>query len=250
MNQQKLGLITLLATEDEEVDIFEWCGLAIKSKQESTKELETLKIKSNEKDNEIRTLQETLTELITVKNAQEEGLIQKFSILLNEKKLKIRDQQRLLASANVNLGKLEEVERHCTPARASPPGPSRTAKRKARAVVREDSDESDDGFERMDVDTVGQPHDSDNEDRRTEDEQSTADEDSEDDGPPIQVSTRSNASNAEASESPTTAQPEDIGAPPPKRDLPFAKKSDARSPKPAAAPAASETESDDDDDEL
>ena len=224
--------------------MFEWCGLTIKARQDATSELADLKEKLREKDEETRKLNDTLAELVSVKNAHEDDLAQKFSILLNEKKLKIRDQQRLLAAANVDPGKLEEVERDRIPRRDSSPEPSRPRKRKAGTAVKDESEQSDNGCEKMDVDTAEPEPNSDEEGRQTEDEQSTADEDSEDDAPAVQLPTR-NTNNAKASESGTAskaaAEPDFLI--PPKRDLPFAKKP---APKPTAPAEGSETESDDD----
>ena len=58
----------------------------------------------------MRRLNESLAELVKLKAEEENSLLEKFSLLLNEKKLKIRDQQRLLASANVDPARLEAVE--------------------------------------------------------------------------------------------------------------------------------------------
>lgn len=47
-------------------------------------------------------LQEQLDEFIKAKADSERELLEKFRLLLNSKKLKIRDQQRLLASAKID----------------------------------------------------------------------------------------------------------------------------------------------------
>lgn len=205
--------------------------------------------KLREKDEETEKLNKTLAELVNVKNAHEDDLIQKFSILLNEKKLKIRDQQRLLASASVDPDKLEEVERNRIPVRDSPPRPSRTRKRKAGTAVKDESDDdTDGGFEKMDIDANAEEperNSADEDERRTEDEQSTTDEDSEDDVPAVQIPTRY-TNNAKASGSGTASKPAPEPEMPPKRDLPFGKKPAAPAPEPTALVEGSETESDDD----
>jgi hypothetical protein len=43
-----------------------------------------------------------LEQLTDAKREHEAALLEKFKLLLNEKKLKIRDQQRLLADAQIN----------------------------------------------------------------------------------------------------------------------------------------------------
>jgi hypothetical protein len=98
--------------------------------------------------------------LIRAKEEHEDALLHKFAELLNAKKLKIRDQQRLLATAKVDaekgtyliltrsavankVGTVENIQGK----KSRIPESSRPSKRKttsARAVV---SDESSDGFE-------------------------------------------------------------------------------------------------------
>lgn len=190
---------------------------------------------------------DTLRELESLKKASEDDLIEKFSKLLNEKKLKVRDQQRLLSSARVDPGMLEEVERTRIPERDTPPGPSRTRKRKATAAKEESDDETDDGFEKMDVDAEPEVAErerilADEAERQTEDEQSTTDEDSDVEEEDVQLPTR-NTNNAKSSGSGTVSATADAELPP-KRDLPFGKKPAAPAPKPAAD-EGSETESDD-----
>jgi hypothetical protein len=207
-----------------------------------------LKAKLADKEEEVMKLDEKLAELIKIKSAYEDDLTEKFSILLNEKKLKIRDQQRLLACANVDRARLEGVERNRIPERDSPPGPSRTRKRKAATAVKDESDgETDGGFEKMDVDAEAvepeaEPNSADEDERQTDDEQSTADEDSGDEAPAVQLPTR-NTNDAKASASGKASTADEEAVIPPKRDLPFSKKP---APKPAAPVVdGSETESDD-----
>jgi len=133
--------------------------------------------------------------------------------------------------------------------RGSSPGPSRPGKRKARMTVKDESDDdTDDGFEKMDVDVGAEaelePNSANEDERQTDndDEPSTADEDSGDEAPPVKLPTRT-TNNPKASAS-TTANEEPVI--PPKRDLPFAKKVSTPIVN-VAAPIldGSETESDD-----
>src|ERR1700677_3689696 len=97
-SQQRLGVITLVEKE-EVVELYDWCGLTIKAKDKVSQELEELKAQLKTREEEAKKLDDALAEMIKVKNDHENELIEKFSLLLNEKKLKIRDQQRLLAGA-------------------------------------------------------------------------------------------------------------------------------------------------------
>jgi len=60
----------------------------------------------------INKLNGQLEELINAKSEHESQLISKFVQLLNEKKLKIRNQQRLLASARVDPSKSKFWPKH------------------------------------------------------------------------------------------------------------------------------------------
>jgi hypothetical protein len=171
-------------------------------------------------------------------------------MLLNEKKLKIREQQLLLDSAKVDPEKLAKLERNRAAKRDSLPGPSRAVKRRADASAMDESDDdTDNGFEKMEIDTedVDRARNSADEDeRQTEDEESTADEDSTGEQPAEQLPTQSPKTvKASGSDTASTAANE-IAVVPPKRDLPFAKKPAAATTQAVAPPENSDTESDDD----
>ncbi|KAG0647934.1 hypothetical protein D0Z07_6049 [Hyphodiscus hymeniophilus] len=248
--KQRYGTITLAYTEDETIDLFSWCAQTIQSKEASSGGLEAMQAELKAKNEEVKKLDEKLEELVRSKAAYEDELVEKFSILLNEKKLKIRDQQRLLAGANVDPARLARVEQGRIPQRDSRPGPSRRGKRKAGQAVKDESDDdTDDGFEKMDVDAEAKaaglepdPNSADEDERQTDDEASTADEDSGEEPPSKQLPTR-NSNNASASSSGTAAGKEAVV--PPKRDLPFSKKPTIPAKPAVPAVEGSETESDD-----
>lgn len=129
IRQQRLGSLILRETEDEAPDLFEWCGEAVESKSKSTTKLQTLESSLKYKDEQFKKLEESFAELVDLKNGHEKSLLEKFSLLLNEKKLKIRDQQRLLASSNVDPAKLEALEAARRDSRSRSAGPSRKGMR-------------------------------------------------------------------------------------------------------------------------
>ena len=204
-------------TSEEELPLFDWCGIAIEAKDSTVQEIRELRRELQRKDDETTKLKDALHEVVRVKNEHENVLIEKFSLLLNEKKLKIRDQQRLLASATVDPKRLAAVEQSRVGSHS--PGPSRVRKRKA--AVKDESG-SEDGFENMDVDAPQEETDSEGEDAPQTPDKSTADEESEDEQ--VQLNrTKKVASKLKSStetKSPTMA-PEVL---PPKRELPFGKK--------------------------
>ena len=232
--------------------MFDWCALTIQSRDASSDDLAGLQVKLEEKENEVRTLNDKLAELVNVKQAVEDDLVEKFCALLNEKKLKVRDQQRLLSTAWVNPQRLQEVESLRIPERDSPPGPSRKRKRKASAATRDGSKDetkvgTNDVYGGMNIDvqaveTNSQFNSADEEEGQTDDDQSTTDYDSEDQPPAEQLST-SKTQNAGYLDIGTSANQK--ARIPPKRDLPFLKKSTDDAKPATTVFDGSETESDD-----
>ena len=219
--------------------------VAVTAREIEKRELKELKIIANRREDDVAKLEASLAELVKLKTENETHLLEKFSLLLNEKKLKIRDQQRILLGATVDPARHEEVEGNRVPLRSHPAGPSRRGKRKAKN--NQESDDESSGFEKMEI---SEPADdarsnSSEHDQQTPDE-STADEASEDDRLSPPRSPRMTVNEAKDNRDHTTAKSSSAAAQdhvPPRRELPFAKKS---APPPKAAPVAegSETESD------
>ena len=103
---QRLGEITLKALDDEEagdrVELLDWLAIAVDRSTALERKVEDLGSKYEEQGNTIQKLSQQLDELIKAKKEHEALLLEKFQALLNAKKLKIRDQQRLIASAKVD----------------------------------------------------------------------------------------------------------------------------------------------------
>jgi hypothetical protein len=182
--QQRLGAFNLSYDENQEIELFEWCGIAVQSTLNSANELASFKSKFHEQQEMINKLNSQLEELIAAKVNHEAELLGKFRDLLNEKKAKIRDQQRLLAAAKVDPKKLEAVQASRKSSKKTGAGPSRAGKRKASEWSRmdEDDDDEDSAVEKMDVDVDQLPNDSNLGDIGTPDknETETADEDDDD----------------------------------------------------------------------
>jgi hypothetical protein len=236
----------LSQNEDVEIEPVLWCGSVIESKLAIQKEAEALRRKLVEKDDYIKKIDETLKELTKLKNEGEDQLLEKFSLLLNEKKLKIRDQQRLLASSNVDPAKLEEIEESRVGIKERSAGPSSRLKRKG--AEKDDDEDSDDGFEKMDIDPVVEEEEIDD-DQRTESGSETEGESPPPPPnrkpaarPPAKTSLPSRNPRGSSAQLSSNDPPKKLTEPPPKRELPFAKKPP---PKPLAPVEDSETESDD-----
>lgn len=242
---QKLGAITL-PEKEEVVELYDWCDLTIQSKDTVERELAELKKLLKAKEAEVKKVNEGMKQMIKLKNEHENDLIEKFSLLLNEKKLKIRDQQRLLASANVDPAKAAAVERSRASTVGSA-GPSHGKKRKAGQAAQEESD-SDDGLEKKDVDDQRETIDSDDDPPQTPDRGSTADEESEDEAPrPLTGESNPAGKKASAEELEEESEEEAL---PPRRELPFSKKQPSEQAPPSKAAVAGDSETESDDDEL
>ncbi|KAN0075984.1 hypothetical protein V8E54_007254, partial [Elaphomyces granulatus] len=217
---QRLGSITLPQNDDETIQLFEWAGEATTRADELEHQASSLIGRFSTAEDTINKLNRQLEELINAKNEHESQLISNFVQLLNEKKLKIRNQQRLLASARVDPSRVSALESATSDRGLRRAEASRPSKRK----MASDSDsETDEGFENMDVD---QGNIEDNDDEATdprrqetpqplEDEtESEEDEDVEFDFP----SSHGKEDGVAPSNRPGLATP---SSPPPRRDLPF-----------------------------
>lgn len=178
---QRLGTIKLEETEDEEVNTLEWASQAVAASDELRSQLETSQASLMSLQNQVARLTNELDNLVKAKKEHEDELLSKFAALLNAKKLKIRDQQRLLAGAQVDQDVADEVStaRNDTAKRA--PGPSREGKRKANGAAQPMEDEltPDEDDEQADRTTVNEEDE--DEQRRRQETPETDDEDMADD---------------------------------------------------------------------
>ncbi|SPO05746.1 uncharacterized protein DNG_08433 [Cephalotrichum gorgonifer] len=251
-----LGDVTLRYKEEEPIDVVEWCSSSVLAHEETRASLARESDRAAKQEKEIENLQSQLNEFIEAKKADEAGLMEKFRDLLNEKKVKIREQQRLLASAP--LGHVEKQEQDVAASgvggsdikieeeeeegvRGHKALPSRRSKRK---TVAPEEDSSDDAFETMEVDEEkGVQRDS--EDNQTTDTGSDGDVTaSEDDSDGPSAATKVVASESKAEKEGGKR----IEAPPPPRELPFAGRRGAKpkaKPKPPPQTPENDTESDD-----
>ncbi|KAF5670329.1 mitotic apparatus p62 [Fusarium heterosporum] len=250
---QRLGAITLSHDPDEAIELFEWCGAAVESSNTSKQAVADLSVRSSEAETAVTQLQSQLDELIKAKDEDETALLRKFRDLLNEKKIKIREQQQALALLSTNpsmAGQSQpsqavevEVEQPKPRKPTRQVGKSRASKRKTPASRIEESDDdtaAPDAVDIMDVDIKQEDTDPGNTTEATASVDSEEDDNmgSEDAGVVHSGSSQQNGP-VVSRKSP----PREIQEPPPPRALPFAAKKPVKS---APAPAAgSETESDD-----
>ncbi|KAK4550467.1 hypothetical protein LTR36_000046 [Oleoguttula mirabilis] len=259
---QRLGSIKLEQDDDEEISLFDWAGTAVEAADDLRAQLETLQLSVVSQQEQVATLNRQLDDLVKAKKDHEDELLKKFAALLNEKKLKIRDQQRLLAGAKVNSEAGETVgDARNGGSRGKTAGSSRRGKRKANGVAEPSPDDvlSDEDTAAEDEDDAAgtrqeeTPQDSDRD--ATEDEESDADG-FEAAPVPSQASGRGVRSKGKAFEAARTKanggdakEVEDPGEAPARRALPFSKKDTGKAAE-AKRPEPVRPLDDDDDDET
>ncbi|KAL6809029.1 hypothetical protein GGI42DRAFT_228880 [Trichoderma sp. SZMC 28013] len=243
---QRLGSIELKHDENEGIELFKWCAETTDALAQSNVALAEAAAHAKELETTVKELNSQLDELITSKEDDETALLLKFRDLLNEKKVKIREQQKILAAGPIQGSqqasqRLQSVDSQ--PSRT--PAPSRPRKRKVQAVEASKNEPEED---EMEVDKIKvEPQDSEQEDTAEDTASGGSDDDDDDDeGGDSDIRDVRAGSGADSSPGPApkAAPPPKKSAeqPPAPRTLPFAKKA-----APAKAPAAEEeTESDDD----
>ena len=96
---QRLGEIMMRKDEDQEIDTVTWVATAVARSQALEQEVDDLRTMVKEQGELVKTLNMQLEDLGRSKTDHENALLYRFRELLNAKKLKIRNQQRLLATA-------------------------------------------------------------------------------------------------------------------------------------------------------
>ena len=102
-SQQRLGSLVLQQDDDQEIELFEWTGLAAEAVTLKEKMVEEARVLSSNYQETAFKLQQQIDDFITSRGHHERQMLEQFRLLLNAKKLKIRDQQRLLAGAKVDV---------------------------------------------------------------------------------------------------------------------------------------------------
>ena len=144
---QKLGEVVFKKDESQEIDIRKWTGTAVERSNELDREVQDLISKYDEQSRKMEKLNNQLEDLIKAKREHEDSLLRNFRELLNAKKLKIRDQKRILASAKLDPKQAAKIQGARSISQPHAATPSRAGKRKAKNghQMSESSEES--GFE-------------------------------------------------------------------------------------------------------
>lgn len=232
---------------DEAIELFEWCATAAEGVQTSRQSAAEASDKIGALELSVKELKEQLDELITAKGDDEAAQLQKFCDLLNEKKVKIREQQRLIApgSFTTQSKEAEKSSEVDEPRISRNPVKSRPGKRKAGSSksVPQVDDKEEEELEDEPLPTIKtEPEDTDD-GHTTDRTASTADEDDDDDEDQDMDNNGagfpSSGTVASQEQPQQAALKEAPSKPPPRRDLPFLNK------KAAKTAAVEESDSDD-----
>lgn len=257
-------MITLDKDEDEDIQLYDWTGFAVSRADGLAHQLATFQSTVAEHQKTIDDLTAQLDDLVKAKKSHQDEMLRKFAALLNTKKLKIRDQQRLLAHSNVDPTTADHVQQVRSGTSSRKPDLSRSSKRKADANIQE-SETDDDGSEgtglgnRMDEENdmrqdLDEPLKSDKSDKSDLD---TEDDDSDGGFAPAPMPSQPSLSQARSQSSvgakgkaletftPNGIKPAPQKSPeielPPRRQLPFSKRNDLTSASQASSKSSSQT---------
>ncbi|KAH7112171.1 hypothetical protein B0J11DRAFT_416854, partial [Dendryphion nanum] len=247
----------ILRYEEEEINPFEWAQTSAVAHSSALKEISRLKAELALRQDTVDKLNSQLEDFIKAKDEAETAMLQQFMELLNEKKRKIRDQSRLLASAKVDRSTALaiQVAREEKP-KTRTPGPSRTSKRKAPAKAPIIDQESD--VDQMEIDEVKEEEQNDDEDSgpgaATPDRTSVEETEDEDENQipaqrPGSFLEQSSQRSAGTMETRADSSGAAVSAPaPPTRELPFVRRTTRSHPEKRQAPAPADEDDETDDD--
>lgn len=215
--QQRLGTITLTHDGGEAIELFEWCATSVDAVTQTNAAASASDARVRDLQTAVGELKSQLDELVAAKQEDEVVLLQKFRDLLNEKKVKIREQQKIITDLSANDAPREEVDEVDEVDEVqTAKGGRKAPKRKAQAVENESPEE--------DVDMTAEKGESEDEDAEstTEATASVANDEDEDEDADMDMDRTAD----EAAREPLPPQ-KTQGAPPPPRALPFQKKRQA-----------------------
>ncbi|OAL01651.1 hypothetical protein IQ06DRAFT_292499 [Phaeosphaeriaceae sp. SRC1lsM3a] len=243
-----LGEIVLPQDDSYEFNPFEWAQASAKAHSQTLQELADLRARSKSGQDTIAKLNAQLDDFIKTKDETETAMLQQFMVLLNEKKRKIRDQSRLLATAKVDSSVAPAVQSTRNVTKPRKAGASRQSKRKAPAQPAEADVKSEEDSDQMEIDqakegeqdsdeaTAATPEPSDDE---TDEEESVA--------PPTRAKSSETLRASSVAKASKDEPPTD-GRPPPKRELPFGRPV-TRGKKPEKQPSPAVDDDEDTEDE-
>ncbi|KAG6033478.1 hypothetical protein E4U41_006902 [Claviceps citrina] len=131
---QRLGAILLNVEMDETIELFDWCAIAVDALQQSQESATESVAKLSGIQTSLEELRSQLDELIQAKQEDELALLEKFRNLLNEKKVKIRQQQTVIAELSAKATTAPEEPKSADEQPQPKLSGKRAIKRKAKVV--------------------------------------------------------------------------------------------------------------------
>ncbi|RMZ78878.1 hypothetical protein DV738_g3567, partial [Chaetothyriales sp. CBS 135597] len=238
---QRLGVIDLPQIADvDAVDLFGWASQLVSERDQLEVSLQQEKGRSSSTHNTIVSLQAQLADLVQAKQALEQDLLSKFAALLNEKKKELRKRAHQLGSAQVTSEQLRQLDDHRAAA-----SKSKSTRGKKRPAEEAQTDSESDTFERP-AETAKDGEEEEEEATASDRSRSTVHSSSTDTAEDDDLDQPNPLHSLPSSAPPPRRQQEqDVQTMPPKRALPFARKTKAQpqQPKPLPAPEDAETAS-------
>lgn len=221
---QKLGAIVLKQDDKLNLNAIDWACEAVEEADALRSELTPLEKSYKGTQETIKSLEKKLDELLAAKAAHEDALMSKFAALLNEKKVKVRNQQRLLSTAKIDPKKLKNVRETVDDAGK---GTAHRGKGKRRAKNLPPESDSSDSFETMRPKLPAadkrQDHPQQTEsDRQTTETETETESDTGNEETRQEGDARSTPSSRSRMDMQTSGSPSPPPPPPP-RELPFAR---------------------------
>lgn len=220
-------------------------------------QLRDLQTSLKDQESTLKRLDSQLDDLVQAKKDHEEELLQKFAALLNAKKLKIRDQQRLLASAKIDPSSAAQVQSSRKGRFGHKPATSRAGKRKASSPSPDEDSNDDESGESAIVgedneERIGEARDGTSGTPDTATEEEASDEDlARAITPASRARNEGVTSTAKASQSRISSPAEADSAVSPTRELPFNVKTTQRvQSQKSSQQAQNEDDDETEDDEL
>ena len=149
---QRIATIELAEADADEESFIEWTKLAVARENAAEDRMVTLEAEIEAYKKKTEELEATMSRFVKAKSEYEKNLFAKFALLLNEKKVKIRNQQRILKTSDLKPAKLEELhaklDRNLITSHAS------QGRKRGKEENGHSADDSSDGFEAMEVDRL------------------------------------------------------------------------------------------------
>jgi len=102
LDQQHLGTLTLVRDDDREIELFDWTSLSVQQTNATEQRIDDLQKELQVQNATIARMRAQMEDFLKAKEEHEHLMLERFAHLLNAKKLKIRDQQRLLVGAKID----------------------------------------------------------------------------------------------------------------------------------------------------